>query len=282
MATLPGVAAAERIAVSVLPLVPLVSSIVGDGVEVRSLQQEGDACGIFEPRPSILSWLAGADALVRVGAAYEAALLDRLQRQSVGMAILDLRHGMEPLGGGHVHGAHCAAGCGGHATHADDPHIWLDPRRMAQQIDALEPQLIQLYPQREQQIRSNAAQLRERLLRIDHKLETLLQPHAGKAFFIYHPALSYFAERYGLQQVAIAPTPSGPSPRELHALIQQARSMGIRTVFVQPQESRQQAEIVAKAIGGITAEIDPLSPDWEANLMRIAKALATSFTAAGS
>jgi zinc transport system substrate-binding protein len=45
-------------------------------------------------------------------------------------------------------------------------------------------------------------------------------------------------------------------------------------VFVQPQFDRRLAAQVAEAIGGRVVAIDPLAPDYFANLRRVADALA--------
>ena len=59
---LPGTAGADslQVGVSVLPLEALVESIGGDVVEVKSLQEAGDSCSIFEPRPSAIRWPASS------------------------------------------------------------------------------------------------------------------------------------------------------------------------------------------------------------------------------
>ena len=108
---------------------------------------------------------------------------------------------------------------------------------------------------------------------IHEQLAAGLEPYRGQSFYIYHPALAYFADRYGLRQVPVSATGEGPSPRELHQLIAQARKEGVRTVFIQPQESRKQAEVVARAIGAELVEIDPMDPAAEANLLEIGQAL---------
>lgn len=276
---------AQRIGVTVLPLQPLVSAIAGEGIEVRSLQQEGDACGVFEPRPSVLTWMAGADVLIRTGVAYEDVLLPRLLKQAPDLRVVDVRGAagsILPAGEatGKVHGEACANGCAGHAHghgFADDPHLWLDPLLVADQVVAIASELAQLLPGRADQIQDNAAQLRARSLALHGELKQLLQPHRGKAFFIYHPALTWFAARYGLEQIAIAPSSSGPSPRELSRMVGQARAAGVSTIFVQPQENQRHAEIIAQAIGATTTQIDPMSTDWEANLLHIGRTLAAAF-----
>lgn len=264
----------ERIGVSVVPLVPVVQAIVGDGVEVRALQEAGDACEVFEPRPSQLQWMAGAQVFFRVGMGFEETVVPRLGRQNSELRVVDLREGMEllPVAGGHVHDEHCE-----HESDAEwaaDPHIWLDPLalsamagRIAEVLAELDGSAAGVYPER-------AAQVRARLAAVHAELEQLLQPVRGRQFLIYHPALGYFARRYGLEQVPIAGGSHGPSSRAMLRQLAEAREAGVRTIFVQPQESEAHAREVAAAIGAQVVAIDPLSADWEQNLLRIGRAMA--------
>jgi zinc transport system substrate-binding protein len=283
-------AAPLRVGVSVLPLESIVEAIGGEAVAVRSLAREGDSCSVFEPRPSAVSWLAESRLFFRTGVGYETVILEKVESRFAGLKVVDLRDAVAllPLSShSHPHPhpqsqsqsqsppcATCAA-CGGHASDpAGDPHIWLDPRRLAQLADLIAAELGAILPERAAEFRSRAAVFKAQAAALDAELERQLAPHAGKAFFIYHPALGYFAERYGLRQVAIADGGGDPSARALHARIAQARAAAVRTIFIQPQESRKQAEVIARAVGAELVEIDPMARDWAETLRRTGAALA--------
>ena len=265
---------------SVLPLESIVREIGGDAVEVQSLQREGDSCSVFEPRPSAISWLAGAQVFFRTGVGYEPVIMEKIGSQFPDLHVADLRQAVRvlPIEGehhhDHDHGA-CQA-CTGPDEAATDPHIWLDPVRLAAMGEMIADELSQARPEQADGFQSRAAAFRQRCLKVDAALMELLEPHRGSSFYIYHPALNYFADRYGLRQVAIAGANQAPSARELHRLIAQAREDKVRTIFVQPQESHKHARIVADAVGAEVVEIDPMQADWEANLMQIGTALASA------
>jgi zinc transport system substrate-binding protein len=90
---------------------------------------------------------------------------------------------------------------------------------------------------------------------------------------IYHPAWGYFAQDYGLQQIAIEVEGREPGPQTLARIITEAREAGIRVIFVQAQFSTAAAESVARAIGGQVIPIDPLAEDMIANTRVVAEAL---------
>ena len=95
----------------------------------------------------------------------------------------------------------------------------------------------------------------------------------GKPFFVFHPSFGYFADDYGLEQIAVETGGSEPSARQLARLIDQARSSDVRVIFVQPQFSRKSAETVAAEIGGAVIPIDPLARDYIENLEQMARAV---------
>jgi len=268
-----------QVGVSVLPLESVVEDIGGPLVEVFSLQEEGDSCSVFEPRPSRIRLLAESSLFFRTGVGYESMLMDTVARQYPDLTMIDLRDGLELLPGQHVHGPHCLHeaehGHAGHG-HATDPHIWLDPVLLRHMGERVATALIEARPDEEGAIKQRLAGFLERLDTVHSRLSTLLKPADGKAFYIYHPALGYFAHRYNLRQVALGGDNDVPTLKKLRQHIHEARRDAVLTVFVQPQESRRQAEILARSVGASLAEINPMQRDWEENLLSIGQALASA------
>ena len=93
---------------------------------------------------------------------------------------------------------------------------------------------------------------------------------------VFHPAWGYFAQAYGLEQVAVEMEGKEPGPVDLEELIHYAREEGIKVIFVQPEFSTKSAETIAKAIEGEVIFANPLALDWAENL----KEVATAFEAA--
>ncbi len=265
-------AAAEplRVGVSLLPLESLVKEIGGDTVDVRSLQGEGDSCSVFEPKPSAIASLANARLFFRIGAPFENSLLGKLQSQFPDMQVVDLRSGIHLIDTpGHHHDHQHHESCEGHG----DPHIWLDPISLMTMAHTVSGALGKVMPSRQAFFQQRAETFCEALIRVDRHMKQMFANHGGQAFYIYHPALGYFAERYGLRQIAIETTGSGPSVSELHRLIRQAGDEQVRAIFVQPQESRRHAEIIAAAINARVIEINPMSMDLVGNIEAIGNSL---------
>ena len=95
--------------------------------------------------------------------------------------------------------------------------------------------------------------------------------------FVFHPAWGYFADEYGLRQVAVELEGKEPTDRELTELQQLARREGVRVIFVQPQISGQSAEAIARAVGARVEVFDPLAEDLPSELLRAAEVLTGSY-----
>lgn len=272
-------AGVPRVGVSVLPLESMVGDLAGNQFQVRSLQQEGDSCSVFEPRPSAISWMSGAKLFFRTGTAYETVILDKFSQRFQNLKVVDLRDAVDLLycshdGHDHDHHSHHH----GEAEDEGDPHIWLDPLRLVLMADFIALHLSEAFPEETAGFLARAVLFKERAAAVDARLAALLEPYAGRSFFIYHPALGYFADRYGLRQVSIASRGEAPPARELHQRIQQARREGVKAIFVQPQESRKQAAIIAQSVGAELIEIDPMGRQWDLNLIHLGEALAEAFS----
>ena len=95
---------------------------------------------------------------------------------------------------------------------------------------------------------------------------------------IYHPALSYFARDYGLHQISIEEGGKEPSPAHLKELIDLCKAEDVRVIFVQPEFDKRNAETIAQQTGTKVVPINPLSYDWEKDMLNVAKALAPAET----
>jgi zinc transport system substrate-binding protein len=106
---------------------------------------------------------------------------------------------------------------------------------------------------------------------LDREIKALLEKCTGKKFLVFHPAWSYFARDYGLEQLPIEIEGKAPNPADLKNIIDIARKENIGVIFVQEQFDTNSARAVAAEIGGQVVKIDPLAEDWLANMKQIAQ-----------
>lgn len=165
----------------------------------------------------------------------------------------------------------------GVAATENDPHVWVSPPAMRRILANSAAALERALPDQAQGIRERLALAEQRVDEVDEQLGALLAPHEGRSFVVFHPAWSYFAEHYGLVQVAVEAEHKEPSPDELQHLIEHARELQLTSLFMQPQFARAQIDLLARELGVPVRVIDPLARDWDTNLLAVGRALAASF-----
>ncbi|MFI7421084.1 metal ABC transporter solute-binding protein, Zn/Mn family [Nonomuraea sp. NPDC049684] len=158
------------------------------------------------------------------------------------------------------------AGEEGHAEeHADehgvsyDPHIWLDPSRLATVAGKLGERLAAADPAHAQAYKARAATAAGVLGGLDQEFAKGLAACAGKTLVTAHEAFGYLADRYKLKQVGITLDPeTEPSPKRLSEVAALARAEGATTIFTESLVSPKVAEVLAGEVGAKTAVLDPL------------------------
>jgi len=170
----------------------------------------------------------------------------------------------------HEHGHDCAD----HHHEGLDPHVWLSPAQVKIQATAMRDALIAADPAGADVYRAGYEAFAADVSALDKKLRAAFAavPEGQRKFMVFHPAWGYFARQYGLTQVPVEREGKEPGPAQLAAIIDEAKKDGVRVVFVQPQFSDRNAEVVAKAIGGSVVGVDPLAEDWLANMEKVAAA----------
>lgn len=245
---------APDVVVSIPPLAWLVERLGGGVLRVDTLLPPGANPHAFEPT------------LAQVDAAARAALCVRVGHPSFPFE----RGAFEALAAaGRVVDAADEA-----AQRAEDPHVWLSPRLARGMASRLASALVTAFPPHAEAIARHAAQLDAELSALDTEIAARLAPFRGRAFFVYHPDWTAFAADYGLRQIALERGHKEPDVRALRDLIDEARREGVRAVFVQPQFSRESAELVAGEIGARVVAVDPLAYELPATLRAMSELLA--------
>jgi zinc transport system substrate-binding protein len=141
-----------------------------------------------------------------------------------------------------------------------DPHVWLDPTKLATVARAVGDQLAAVDPPHAADFRARAAALVTRLEGLDAELRAGLRNCRQKAFVTSHAAFGYFAERYGLEQIAIdgLSPEEEPAPARIQQIQREVEERGITTIFFETLVSPDLAETIARDTGATTAVLDPI------------------------
>ncbi|MGI8335336.1 metal ABC transporter substrate-binding protein [Actinomadura scrupuli] len=157
-----------------------------------------------------------------------------------------------------------------------DPHLWLDPSRLATVATTLGERLARIDPAHATAYRANARTLTGELTALDGEFRAGLATCTQKTIVTSHAAFGYLAERYGLTQVPVSgiDPEAEPSPKRLAELTRQIRRTGVTTVFTETLVSPKVAQTLAQEAGVRTATLDPIeglpqgSRDDYASVMR--------------
>jgi zinc transport system substrate-binding protein len=260
--------------VSIPPQKFFVERIAGDLVAVDVLLPPGQSPATYEPTPRQMSRLSNAALLFRVGVPFEERLMRKITDTMPELEVVDTREGIElrRMAGGHDQG-HLQHDDHTHQPGAPDPHCWLDPRLAMVQARTMHDALTRLLPGDTAALGQGLERLTANLQETDRRVALALEPLRGRSIYVFHPAYGYLTDAYGLTQVAVELEGKEPSAKELAGLIARARRDGVETIFYQPQFSRSSADTLAREIGGVAVELDPLAENYLENLERMAAAI---------
>ena len=251
-------------------------AIAGDKFKVVSMVPKGSSPETYDPIPQQLVSLGDSKAYFRIGyIGFEQTWMDRLMNNTPHIQVFDTSKGIDLIlnndDHGHAHGHNSHDGY----IHAVEPHVWNSTGNALIIAGNTYKALSQLDKANEPYYRNRYDSLCQRIQHTDSLIRRQLStPEAAKAFMIYHPALSYFARDYGLHQISIEEGGKEPSPAHLKDLIDICQAENVGVIFVQPEFDKRNAETIAQQTGTKVVPINPLSYDWEEEMLNVAKALA--------
>ncbi len=253
--------AKELVLVSILPQKYFIEQIAGDSVAVEVLIPKGASPATYSLKPSTLQKIKQATLYFTIGVPFEQMWMDRIKSANPNLGIVDC-------------GAYTRRFPLSHEGHHHlDPHIWLAPNYVIQITRKIAESLSLQNPKKSALYLRNYQKFAARVAAIDSKIFSMRLASSKSAFLVYHPSFGYFARVYHLRQLAIEHEGKEPKPKELLALVRKAKALGISTIFIEPQFPTKSAQLLARRIGAKVVVIDPLAYDWEAHMLRIARAI---------
>ena len=153
-----------------------------------------------------------------------------------------------------------------HEHHGDmDPHIWLDPVNGKAMLAEIAARLAALDPANADAYRANATAGAAELDALAARVEAVVAPVRGKAFFTAHDAYRYFEHRFEIESagsVALSDA-APPGPARLDRIRNEMREHGALCVFIEPQLDPKLARTAAEGSGARVAVLDPLGADLD-------------------
>lgn len=256
-----GAAAPLSVTVGFYPYEFVTERVGGPDVEVTNLTQPGAEPHDLELSPQQVGALSDTD-LVVYSRGFQPAVDEAVDQQAADRSF-DVLEAVELREGTHeAHGDEEEEPA--EETHADedsaDPHVWLDPVRLATIAGAVADQLAELSPDRADAFEQRALELTAELKALDAELREGLAQCERKEIVTSHDAFGYLADAYDLEQVALAglSPEDEASPQRLAEVARFAKEHGVTTIFFEELVSPKVAESLAREVGADAKELNPL------------------------
>ena len=259
------------VAVSLQPYATIVKMVGGSRLNVVTLLPPGADPHNYEPKPAIIKAFSLAQIYFTDGSGLDKAWMPRFLGANKKVDVVDISNGIKWMKTEHenndLHG------------HQDgdelDPHVWTSPARVKilamniyETLKKIDPEHINYYAVRYQNAQESLTKLERRI-----NEAVIHMPVKSRSFIVFHPSYGYLAKDYKLKQYSIEVNGKEPKPKDLAKLIQVGRKNNVKLVFVQPQFSKRAAATIAKDLGAVIVETDPLSADLFANTQKFIDAL---------
>ena len=254
----------EPLAVTVgfYPYEFVTSRVGGEDVEVTNLTAPGAEPHDLELSPQQVAELSGTD-LVVYSKGFQPAVDEAVEQQAEDRA-LDVLEAVELIEGEHSDEEEGEEHEGEEAHAGEeldgDPHVWLDPTRLATIAGAVADSLGEIDPERADAFEQRALALSAELKELDGEMREGLSSCERTEIVTSHDAFGYLAAAYGLEQVSL--TGLSPedeaSPKRLAEVATFAKENGVTTVFFEELVSPKVAESLASEVGAEARLLSPL------------------------
>jgi zinc/manganese transport system substrate-binding protein len=223
----------------------LVNAVGGDAVTVTTLVgPDGDA-HVFEPKPSDLAAVAGADLVVANGLGMEPWLERLTEAAAYQGPMLIASQGVIPLP--------FKEEANSSGQMPDDPHAFQDLSNGRLYVKNIAAALATLTPKDAAAIAARAAKLDAEMAALDQELKTKLGtlPAGNRRILTSHDAFHYFAKAYGLdiQSIEGVSTDTEPSAADLAEIARQAQNGKVKAIFLENMSNPQLAQTISSESG---------------------------------
>jgi len=250
------------VTVSIAPEQYFVQMIAKNSVKVNVLVPNNIEAEYYSPTPQQLVNLRNSDIYFQIGLLpFENTINSKIKNIAPNTQVVNLSQGLN-------------------LAQNADPHIWLSVSNAQVMSQSIYQALCNKYPQNRAFYTKNYLKLQANNEKLGKEISYILRNYEGKSFITYHPAFSYYATEFGINEVSIETNGKQPSPQQMANTIQFAKQNKIRTIFIQSQLSDKAALTIAKQIHAQVIVLNPMEANWAHNMLTIATKLSGSFQVA--
>ena len=243
-----------QIAVSIFPVYDIVKNIAGDDAEVFFIVPPGANPHSYEPVPSVVKKIGGADLYIGVHPEFDGWIKDYLKQDAVIHDLIEEDHS------GHDHAPPGFGGEEEEHQHEVNPHVWLSLEKSQQICKDIAAELSELLPGQSEGFLKRAGAYIRRLEKLHISLTAEFNGVKNRTLIQHHPAWDYFAADYGLTIVGSIEEGHGdnPSVKEFSDLISKGKASGVKVIVIGLNVESSTAESLARETGAELLRLDTL------------------------
>lgn len=252
------------VTVTIEPYRYFVNQIAGDEVNVNVMVPAGSSPETYEPSAKQMMELSHSVIYFKVGEiGFEKTWMEKLHKNAPKMKIVDTSERIEPAKtkSGYV-----------------DPHTWMSVDNAKIISYTIRDELSMMFPDKAKKFYERCEAFNKHLVELRDMLNkiyfgTRIRGNRQSSFVIYHPVLTYFAREYDFEQFALEDEGREPSIQQIQNIINLAKSEEISVLFVQKEFANRNIQTFINATHVEPIEINPLSYDWEDQMLLIMRSL---------
>lgn len=232
---------------TLFPIYDFTKTIAGDMAEVSFILPPAVEPHSFEPTPKDMTKIIKSDLFIYT---------NREMEPWVSNLIKGLKENVKIVESGHIQEeehSECEDPKHEGHNHTIDPHIWLNPLNCLDIIDNITNGLNEIDPSKAHIFRSNAKDLKQKLLDLDGQIEKSLDSCQNRSIlYAGHFAFGYFVKRYNLEYETtyhgFSPD-AEPSPKKMASLIKTVKEKNAEAIFYESLTEPRLAKTIANETG---------------------------------
>lgn len=248
------------------PLADFARNVGGEYANVISVVPAGVEPHDYEPTPQDIMKAYTADIFLINGAGFD-TWAEKIKPELVsrGVSVMQMSDLVTLLPGTHEEhdeeeSAHEEEMHEEHEEGQFDPHFWLDPILVQQQVESIIRVLSERDPAHKVEYETQGNEFRVKLQALDALYRSSLANCRLDTAVTSHNAFAYLAERYGFLTLAVSglSPEAEASPRHLAEIATAVKAKGINHIFFETLVSPKVAETLAQEVGAETLVFNPI------------------------
>ena len=255
---------------SFFPIYNLTKQIAGDKFDVKSFTNLKTESHGWEPSAKDIAELSNSQVMFINGAGMEE--WEESLEGSSDIELVNTTENVELLKGSHDHDHeheeeptqehhHGHEDNHEHHHHGEfDPHTWLSPKNGIAQAKVIAEKLSEIDPANRDYYMDNYKKIEEELNAMIDEYTEKFENLDNKNFLVSHQAFGYLAHDFDLNQMALTNLTSteDADAKTLKDAVDEAKNLGINTIFYEMGGSDKSAKTIADEIGATTVPLNTL------------------------